>query len=124
LELAKLPYLADAHICVTDDVGGIGEALILNISGGLHALADRLAGFAEFISAEFFVIDSGDFDVDIDAVKQWTGDSLLVFGDDGWCAGTGFLRISMIATWAGVYTIERVFCVRQKSKSDLNCIVC
>ncbi len=45
-----------------------GEELILYISGGLHALADGLAGFTEFISAEFFVIDSGDFDVDVDTV--------------------------------------------------------
>ncbi len=69
LELAKLPHLADAHIGIANDISGVGEALILYVSGGLHSLADGLAGFAEFISAEFFVIDSGDFDVDVDAVK-------------------------------------------------------
>jgi hypothetical protein len=57
----------------------------------LYALTDCLAGFAKFISAEFFVIDSGDFDVDIDTIKQWTGDTFLIFGDDGRCAGAWFL---------------------------------
>lgn len=69
LELEKLSDFADAHVCVVDDISGIGKALILYISGGLHALADGLAGFTEFISAEFFVVNSGDFDVDVDAVK-------------------------------------------------------
>ena len=72
LELTKLPYLADAHVCVANNISGVGEALILNVSGGLHTLADGLAGFTEFISAEFFVIDSGDFDVNINTVEQWT----------------------------------------------------
>ncbi len=110
LELAKLSYLADAHIGVAEDVGvgrlGVGKSVVLNISGGLHALADGLAGFAKFIPAEFFVIDSGHFDVDVDAVEQWTGDSFLVFGNDsgGTCAGLD--GVSCVPTWAGVYTIE------------------
>jgi hypothetical protein len=40
LELAKLPDLADARVCVANDVSGIGEALILYVSGGLHTFAD------------------------------------------------------------------------------------
>ncbi|WP_345107928.1 hypothetical protein [Candidatus Villigracilis vicinus] len=108
LELTKLPYLPDAHVCVANNVGGIGEALILNVSCDLHALADGFAGFTEFISAEFFVVHRG-LDVDVNAVKQWTGDAFLVFSDDGWGAGTGFLRISKITTRAGVY-IRASFC--------------
>ncbi len=69
LELAKLPDLADAHVGIADDISGVGEALILYITGDLHALADGFASFAEFISAQFFVIDSRNFDVDVDAVK-------------------------------------------------------
>jgi hypothetical protein len=29
------------------------------------------AGFAEFIGAEFYVIDTGYFDVNINTVKRW-----------------------------------------------------
>ena len=60
--------LPNAHVGIANNISGVGEALILYISGSLHALANGLAGFAEFIAAEFFVIDSGDFDVDVDAV--------------------------------------------------------
>lgn len=65
--------------------------MVLNISGGLHALADGLAGFVELSSTEFFIIDSGDLDVNVDAVEQWTGNSLLIFGHDRGCASAWFL---------------------------------
>lgn len=53
---------------------------LLNISRGLHALANGCACFSDSVAAEFFVIDSGNFDVDVNAVEQGTGDVFLVFG--------------------------------------------
>ncbi len=41
--------------------------------------------------------------MDVDAVKQWTRDALLVFGDDGGGTGAGFLRVSVESTWAGIH---------------------
>ena len=43
LKLTKLPYFANTHICVANNVGGMGEAAVLNISSTLHAPADDLA---------------------------------------------------------------------------------
>lgn len=43
--------------------------------------------------------------MDVDAVKQGTGDEFLVFGDDGGSAGAGFLCVAPESTRAGVYTI-------------------
>ena len=58
LEAAKLPDLADAHVCVAKDIGRleIGKSVMLNISCGLYAFANGLARFAEFVPAEFFII--------------------------------------------------------------------
>jgi len=41
----------------------------------LHPLANRRAGFAQAISAEFFIVHARDFDVDINAVEDGTGDA-------------------------------------------------
>ena len=77
--------------------------LVLNISSRLHTSANRLAGFAEAISAEFFVIYSGDFDVNIDAVKDGTGDALLVFGHHSRRTGTGLLTVPKVSARAGIH---------------------
>ncbi len=114
-----MPDLADTHVCVADDISGVGEALILNISGGLHSLADGFASFAEFIFAEFFVVHTRDFDMDVDAVEDGTRDSFLVFGDNGRGAGAGFLCVSKMSAWAGVCIIERTCIRRNIAKLDL-----
>ena len=58
LEAAKLPDLVDAHVCVAKDIGRleIGKSVMLNVPCSLHAFADGLARFAEFVPAEFFII--------------------------------------------------------------------
>ena len=37
---------------------------------------------------EFFIVDTGDFDVDVDAVEGGIADGFLVAGDGGGGAGT------------------------------------
>lgn len=61
LELIKLPYLPDMHICVTYDIRDANTriSLYLDISCGLHALAYHLAGFVKFIAAQFFIPTRG-----------------------------------------------------------------
>ena len=75
LEAAKLPYLTDAHICVTNDIRcfdirGLNTrvSFCLYISSDLNTLANGLAGFAEFVAAELFVVHTRNFDVDVDAL--------------------------------------------------------
>jgi hypothetical protein len=50
------------------------------------------------------------------AVKHGAGDALLIFGHDRMGAGTWFLRIAVIATRAGVYTIEQFFLALSKAE--------
>ena len=108
LQLTKLPDLADAHVCITCDircfdirVTNARVSLCLNISCGLNPLANRLAGFTQPVAAELFVIHTRDFDVNIDAVEQETGDSLLVIGNNSGGTGAGLLRVAVIAAGTG-----------------------
>ena len=64
---------------------------VLNIPCGLDTFANRLTGLIQSISAEFFIVHTRNFDVNIDEVKDGTGDALLVFGHDGRGTGTGLL---------------------------------
>ncbi len=90
LQPAKLPYLPDAHIGVANDIGCsmTGEALVLNIACGLDSCLNRFGHFACSIPAQFLVIHTRHFDVNINTVKQRSGDSLFVFRHSRRCAGT------------------------------------
>jgi hypothetical protein len=61
-----LPYFPDAHIFIAKDVRRWGiricKSVVLKVACSLDALANRLAGFAKAISAEFFIVGSGEFD--------------------------------------------------------------
>ena len=67
--------------------------LVLNISSRLHTSANRLAGFAQFISAEFFVIYSEDLDMNIDAVKDGASGIWIPY------PYTGFIPARQIQLW-------------------------
>ena len=43
------------------------------------------------------------------AVEHGAGDAFLVFGHNRMGTRAGFLRIAIIAAWAGMYTIEHIF---------------
>lgn len=51
---------------------------------------------------EFGEIDSGNFDVQINAVDDWAGDFLLIFGNQAWRAGAMFVWVIVITAGAGI----------------------
>ena len=86
-----MPDLPDAHVGVADDIGlVIGKSYLLDVPRSLHSFADGFTGFAETISAEFFVIYARDFDVNVDAVEDGTGDAFLIFGHHAGAQVQGF----------------------------------
>ena len=101
-----MPDLPDAHVGVAKNFGRSGIEIrksgVLNISCCLNALANRLAGFAEPISAEFFIVYTWDFNVNVYVVKDGTGDAFLVFGNDSRGTSAGFLRAPEMAARAGI----------------------
>jgi hypothetical protein len=76
IKLTELPNLCHAHIGVANDIRisriGIRETGSLTFTRGLHALADRLACLAQTIPAEFFIIHSWNFDVNVNSIEQRT----------------------------------------------------
>jgi hypothetical protein len=64
LQPAKLPYLPQTHIRITDNVSRtvIREARERSLARGLRACANRLRRFTHTIPAQFFIINSWDFD--------------------------------------------------------------
>ncbi len=48
-------------------------------------------------------------------VEHGTGDALLVFCHGRMGAGTGFLRVAVIAAWAGLHTKTQFFRVQSKA---------
>jgi hypothetical protein len=63
------------------DTGVAGEPALLPFAGSDDALADRGGGFAGVEGREFLEPDPGDFDVDIDPVRQRAGDLVPVAED-------------------------------------------
>jgi hypothetical protein len=77
-QLAEGANLAGAHLCVGIDLFFCaGEPLALQLACIKDASADAGRAFAGSSSAQLAVLDSGDFDVDVDAVQERSGD----FGD-------------------------------------------
>ena len=104
LQSAKLPYLPDAHVRVADNVRlRTGKALLLNIARRLHTLANRLAGLPHSITAQLFIIRAWDFDMDIDAVEQGTGDASLVFSNGSRRTPASFLRVTEVPAGRGAH---------------------
>jgi len=94
---------------VTNDIRlRTGKASLLNIACRLHTLANRLADFPHSVTAQLFIIHARDFDVNINAVKKWTGDTFLIFGNDSRSTRTGFLCITPMSTWARIQCGEQL----------------
>jgi hypothetical protein len=115
IEFAEFAHFSHTHIGVADYVCP-REMLPLTLAGGLHPRADGYAGFSQSITAQFVIIDTRDFDMDVDPIQHRAGDAFLVFGDGGGITGAGFLRITKIAARAGIPAIERIFRVKRLEK--------
>lgn len=117
LKLAVLPDLRHAHISVRNDIRGsvLRESGTLNDPDSLDTFADRFAGFADPVAAEFFVIHPGNFNMDVDPVQKQTRDEFLVFRHHHRDAGARLLRVAVPPTEAEVYTIELIFCVLSRA---------
>jgi hypothetical protein len=67
--------------------------LLLALSGGDDALADVAARLALGVAHELFLVEVGDFEVDIDAIEEGSGTALeagaakLRAGPRGWIMG-------------------------------------
>src|SRR5688572_4504134 len=74
LQLAGLSYLPHVHICVANNARGAirGEALVLNIPRGLDTSPNTFRCPSYSIPAQLFIINSWNFDMDIDAIQQGT----------------------------------------------------
>ena len=81
-DVAEVADLGGAHFGVTGQFGA-GEALELALASGLNAGTDGGGVLNLALVGEFLVIDTGDFDVDVDAVEQGAADAFLVAGDGG-----------------------------------------
>lgn len=74
-EFAVGADLARGHLRVgVDFFSGFFEAIALTIARGLDAVANLRRTFGCCPAAEFFVLNSGNFDVNVDAVEEWAGD--------------------------------------------------
>jgi len=113
VHLTELPHLGHAHVGVADDVRSPVDSLIrrhtkssiLYLPRRLDAPSNRLAGLAEAVAAQLVVVHARHFDVDVDAVEQWSRDALLVFRDHRRRTGAGLLAVAIVAAWTGIHTI-------------------
>ncbi len=69
IDVAEVADFGGAHFGVAGQFGA-GEALELVFASGLDAGTDGGGVFDLTLVGEFFVVDAGDFDVDVDAVEE------------------------------------------------------
>src|SRR5215212_2027000 len=60
------------------------------------------------ISAQLFIIHSWHFNVNVNAIQQWTRNSFLIFGDQSRCTCTRLLCISIETAWTGVHRSDQL----------------
>jgi hypothetical protein len=71
-------------------------------ASSLDAVANRGGWFAGGVAGEVLVFDGGDFDVDIDAVKERAGDAVAVALDIGGTAAAFAFWVAEEAAFAGM----------------------
>ena len=98
-------FLADfvgTHFGIAGEFGAC-KADELAFADGLNTFTDGFGGFDLTFVGEFFIVDAGDFDVDVDAVEQGTTDAFLVAGDGHRGAATFFDWVTVVAAGAPVW---------------------
>ena len=83
VQIAICSYLGGVHLGIACYALHAFEALSLTVAGSLHARADGGRGLTLAVVGELFVVHSGHFYVDVDAVEQGSRDLLLVAQDGG-----------------------------------------
>jgi len=73
----------------------------VNGISGLPTCLNSLTRLPYPVTAQLFIIHSRHFDMNINSIQQWTRDSFLIFCHKRRGAGTGFLRVAIIAARAG-----------------------
>src|SRR6185369_12501843 len=69
------------HARVASDPRFAGEAFLLPLASGDHALTDLLGSFAGALAADLAKFHGGHFHVQIDAVEQWSGNAPKIILD-------------------------------------------
>ena len=101
-DVAEVADFGGSHFGVAGQFGA-GEAPELAFAGCLDAGTDGGGVLDLAFVGEFFVVDAGDFDVDVDAVEEGAADAFLVAGDGGGGAAALFDGVSVEAAGAGVH---------------------
>src|SRR2546421_9363762 len=91
LNATKITDLRGPHLRITRHLGSL-KPLQLPLSGSLHSLPDGFRVLDLPFVGEFFVIDAGDFDVDVDAVEAAAA-YVFLWASDVVATGTG-LRLA------------------------------
>src|SRR5215207_351565 len=113
--MAELSYLPHAHIGIANNSlqsllalhrsreTSDSKPLALDMARRLDSGPDGFGGLSHSISTQLFVINSGDFDMDIDTIKQRTGDPFLILRDKRMSAAARLLGVPIITTRAGIH---------------------
>src|SRR5574341_554514 len=64
------------------------------------------------LAYQILVFQARHFDVDVNAIQQRAGDSLLILCHSRWSTGARLDRIAVIAAWAGIYIIGHICHIR------------
>ena len=97
-----LPHLRRSHVPIALQRSA-RKTLALPFPRPLDPFPNLDRGLAQPVPGEFVVLHPRHFDVNIDAVQQWTGDSFLVFRHDRRCTGAWLLAVPVIATGTGIH---------------------
>jgi hypothetical protein len=103
VERAVCPHLGRPYVGVGQQARAL-EALSLTHARRGDPLAHRAGRLAQALDAELLVLDARHLDMDVDAVEQRIGDTLLVACDNCGRASAAFLRVQMPTTRAGMET--------------------
>src|SRR5206468_5958515 len=81
----------------------LSETLLLKLPCAHNALADGSGSFLCAFAGDITIFDRGHFDVQIDAVEQWTGDALPISLHLKRSATAFALQVAKIAAWTGIH---------------------
>src|SRR5438093_12929412 len=102
-ELAMLFEVTRGHARVAVYFRVIAKTLLLKLPCAHNALADGSGSFLSAFAGDVAVLDRGHFNVQIDAVEQWTGDALPISLHLKRSATAFALQVAKIAARTGIH---------------------